>query len=150
MVRRIPRALARAPVPVFRRGFGWLLGSRIMMLQHRGRRSGLPRYAVLEVLERAPGRLLLASGYGPSSQWFRNISAEPRVRVWTGHVRGEAATARVLPPEEARGRLAEYRRHHPEAAAALGRFLEIPGLAAGPLPADIAERLPLVELRPAA
>ncbi|WP_190820398.1 PNPOx family protein [Saccharopolyspora pogona] len=54
-----PRWLARAPIPLYRRGLGWLLGIRIMMLEHRGRRSGQLRYAVLEVLGREPGALVL-------------------------------------------------------------------------------------------
>ncbi|GGM65816.1 hypothetical protein GCM10012275_40540 [Longimycelium tulufanense] len=146
--RRIPRALARAPVPLFRRGFGWLLGPQFMMLEHRGRRSGLPRYVVLEVLDREPGALILVSGYGPHSQWFRNVRAEPAVRVWTGRVRGAEARASVLPPEEARARLEIYRQRHRRTAAGLARALGIRELAGpDPLPADIAERLPLVRVQ---
>ncbi|MDG4803790.1 nitroreductase family deazaflavin-dependent oxidoreductase [Micromonospora sp. WMMD980] len=86
--RRIPRWLARAPIPLYRNGLGRLLGRRLMMLEHRGRRSGLPRYVVLEVVDREPGALFLASGYGPASQWFRNVRADPAVRVWTGPDQG--------------------------------------------------------------
>lgn len=148
MVRRIPRTAARAPIPLFQHGLGWLLGSRVMMLEHRGRRTGTPRYAVLEVLERAPGRLLIVSGHGARSQWFRNISADPDVRIWTGHLRGERARAAVLPRAESRDRLERYRRTHASSAAALGAVLDIPELASSrPLPPDIAERLPLVLLQ---
>lgn len=116
-----------------------------MMLEHRGRRSGEPRYAALEVLGREPGALLLVSGYGPKSQWFRNVKADPEVRVWTGRLRGVPARAVVLPVDEARERLEQYRRAHSRAAAALGRTLDIEDLASpAPLPDDIAERLPLV------
>lgn len=148
MVRRIPRWLARSPIPLYRRGLGWLLGSRIMMLEHRGRRSGQLRYAVLEVLDREPGALVLVSGYGPSSQWFRNVSANPAVRVWNGRVRAAEATAEVLPAAEARDRLAAYRRSHPKAAASLGKVLGVEDLTnPAPLPPDIADRLPLVRVR---
>ncbi|MDA3627420.1 nitroreductase family deazaflavin-dependent oxidoreductase [Saccharopolyspora sp. WRP15-2] len=148
MVRRIPRWIARAPIPLFQRGFGWLLGSRFMMLEHRGRRSGEPRYAALEVLDREPGALLLVSGYGPKSQWFRNVVADPEVRVWTGRLRGVPARAVVLPADEARERLEQYRRAHARSAAALGRTLGIEELASPePLPDDIAERLPLVRVQ---
>lgn len=145
MVRRIPRRLARAPIALYRHGFGWLLGTRFMMLEHRGRTTGRPRYVVLEVLCRRPGQLVLVSGYGHESQWFRNVSADPVVRVWTGGVRGAAARASVLPAQDVRVRLESYRHEHPRAAAGLGRILGIGELAGrDALPADIAERLPLV------
>jgi len=38
------RAFVRAPIGLFRAGLGWLFGSRILMLEHRGRRSGSRRY----------------------------------------------------------------------------------------------------------
>lgn len=147
MVRRIPRWLARAPIPLYRRGFGRLLGERVMMLQHRGRRTGLRRYVVLEVVDREPDVLILVSGYGPRSQWFRNVRAEPWVRVWSGRVRDAPARATALPGAETRARLEVYRRRHRRAAATLGRALGIAELASrDPLPQDIAERLPLVRV----
>ncbi|MFR9777235.1 nitroreductase family deazaflavin-dependent oxidoreductase [Micromonospora sp. MS34] len=147
MARRIPRWLARAPIPLYRHGFGRLLGRRLMMLEHRGRRSGLARYVVLEVVDREPGVLFLASGYGPGSQWFRNVRADPRVRVWSGPDRGVAARATVLDGDETRSRLERYRQRHRRAAAALGRMLDLRELGGtDPLPADVAQRLPLVRL----
>ncbi|GAA0505877.1 hypothetical protein GCM10011581_31980 [Saccharopolyspora subtropica] len=151
MVRHIPRWLARAPIPLYRHGFGWLVGSRIMVLEHRGRKTGKRRYAALEVLDREPGALLLVSGYGPRSEWFRNIRANPSVRVWTGHVRAAPARAEVLSAAETRARLEAYRGERPRAAAALGRILDIPELAsAEPLGEDVAERLPMVRVRASA
>ncbi|MFU8850966.1 nitroreductase family deazaflavin-dependent oxidoreductase [Micromonospora sp. SL1-18] len=147
MARRIPRWLARAPIPLYRHGIGRLLTRRLMMLEHRGRRSGLPRYVVLEVVDREPGVLFLVSGHGPRSHWFRNLQADPRVRVWNGPDRGIPARATVLPGEETRQRLERYRQRSRRAAAALGRALDIPELrGTGPLPADVAQRLPLVRL----
>lgn len=77
MTRRIPRILARAPIPLYRAGFGFLLGRRLTMLEHRGRISGLPRYVVLEVLERDDDGLVVVSGYGDRAQWYRNVLAHP-------------------------------------------------------------------------
>ncbi|WP_395110467.1 nitroreductase family deazaflavin-dependent oxidoreductase [Actinomadura sp. SCN-SB] len=146
-VRRIPRWVARAPIPLFRHGFGWLLGKRIMMLEHRGRKTGRPRYAVLEVVDREPDALVLVSGYGGNSQWFRNVVADPAVRVWNGRTRGATARATVMPPEQTRTRLESYRARNPRSAAALGRILGIAELSGSEqLPADIAERLPLVRV----
>lgn len=148
MVRRIPRALARAPIPLFRWGAGRLLGPRLMLLEHRGRTSGLRRYVALEVLERGPGVLVLVSGYGPGSQWFRNVRADPAVRVWTGTVEADPAVAEIMPADEVVERLERYRRTNPHLATALGTTLGIPALTSSePLPPDIAETLPLVRVR---
>jgi deazaflavin-dependent oxidoreductase (nitroreductase family) len=148
VTRRIPRSVARVPVWLFRHRLGWLFGGRIMMLEHIGRRTGQPRHVVLEVLHRQPGAVLLVSGYGRRSQWLANIRAQPAVRIWAGRVRARAGTAIILPPDVSRQRLETYRQHHRRAAAILGRILDIPDLT-GPeaLPADVGERLPLVEVR---
>lgn len=103
---------------------------------------------MLEVLDREPGALVPVSGYGPSSQWFRNVSTDPSVRVCNGRVRAAEATAEILPAAEARDRLAAYRRSHPKAAASLGKVLGIEDLTnPAPLRPDIADRLPLVRIK---
>lgn len=147
MVRRIPRPLARAPIPLFQHGVGWLLGTRLALLEHRGRVSGLARQVVLEVVARRPGHLTVVSGYGPRAQWYRNILADPQVRVWNGRLRGVTAVATPLPAEDALAILQGYRRRHPRATRTLGRILGIADLAGtGPLPSDLPDRLPLVDV----
>ncbi|MEV6286193.1 nitroreductase family deazaflavin-dependent oxidoreductase [Kribbella sp. NPDC051770] len=145
--KRFPRRLARAPIPLFKHGLGGLLGPRVLMLQHRGRRSGLARYVVLEVVGRTPEAVTVVSGYAGKAQWFRNVQADPAVRVWTGRRVDVAAHAEVLPADEARSTLEDYRQHHRRAARALGKVLGIEDLTSDePLPPDIADRLPLVRL----
>lgn len=147
MTRRIPRLVARAPIPLFRAGLGFLLGSRLTMLEHRGRVSGQARYVVLEVLEHDSGGLLVVSGYGRGAQWYRNVLANPDVRVWSGRRRRVHARAIPVPVVEVPARLEEYRRRHRRAAKALGRTLALADLAGdGPVPADVGSRLPLVRV----
>ena len=77
------RRLMRAPAWIYRARAGVLFGSRILMLEHVGRKSGVPRYAVLEVVDHpTPDTYVVASGFGRKAQWFRNIqaSAGPCVR----------------------------------------------------------------------
>lgn len=143
--RRIPRWLARAPIGVFRAGAGWIFGRVLVMVEHTGRTSGLPRHVVLEVLVREPHAVVVASGYGRGSQWLRNVAAEPRVRLWLGRVREAPGTAQVLTPEQAREVLERYRREHPVRARFVARALGVPALLLeSPLPADVGERIPLV------
>ncbi|KQY10278.1 nitroreductase [Mycobacterium sp. Root135] len=110
------RWLVRAPVSLYRFGFGCLFGQRMLLLQHRGRRSGIARYVVLEVVEHPrPDRYLIVSGFGEAAQWYRNLLAEPRVRVSVGRRRDVPAVARLLSTEESQAALSRYAEHHPAA-----------------------------------
>jgi deazaflavin-dependent oxidoreductase (nitroreductase family) len=110
------RWLVRAPIWLFRARLGFLAGSRLLLLEHIGRNSGARRYVVLEVVDRPTGNsYVVASGFGERSQWFRNIRANPSVRVIVGGNPSRAGTAHVLTPVEARTALQRYSRRHPRA-----------------------------------
>ena len=139
------RPLMRAPILIYRAGCGALFGSRMLMLEHIGRTSGIRRNVVLEVIDRpAPDRFLVASGFGDKAQWFRNIRADPRVRVYHRGRPPRAATARVLTPQEASRSLADYAERHPRSwehfkpvlERTLGRPID-----------ETAPSLPIVDLR---
>jgi len=125
--RGLARLLFRAPVWLYRRGLGWLLGRRFLLLTHTGRRSGLPRQTVLEVVayDPASGRCVVASGFGPRSDWVLNIQADPRLEVQSGRERFRG-TARQLAPPEAGQALLDYARRHPGAFRELSRFMGFP------------------------
>ncbi len=117
------------------------------MLEHLGRNTGARRHVVLEVLEvrgHPADSYVVASGFGDRAQWFRNITADPRVRVYAGSRPPAAATARVLDQGEADRVLGDYIRRHPRTwerfSAVLERTLGTPVTAT-----DTA--LPIVELR---
>jgi deazaflavin-dependent oxidoreductase (nitroreductase family) len=112
------RWLVRAPIWLYRARLGFVLGSRFLMLEHVGRTSGLKRYAVLEVADHpSPGRYVVASGFGTGAQWFRNVQANPAVRVYLRSRKPVSAAARLLPPEQASAVLAHYKARHPKAWA---------------------------------
>ncbi|OBH81451.1 nitroreductase [Mycobacterium scrofulaceum] len=139
------RRLVRAPIWLFKARAGALFGSRMLMLEHTGRNSGARRYAVLEVVDHpAPATYVVASGFGRKAQWFRNIEAQPRVRVYAGSRAPRRATARVMTQDEVDRTLAAYRGRHPKAWERMRPVLE------GTLGAAITDTgapLPLVELR---
>lgn len=60
------RFFLRLPVRLYRAHFGWVLGSRFLLLTYRGRTSGLTRQGVLEVTQHDPTRhtYFIASGCG--------------------------------------------------------------------------------------
>lgn len=138
-------ALVRAPIWVYRAGVGFVFGSRLLMLEHVGRRSGTTRYVVLEVIAQpSPEVFVVASGFGERAQWFRNVMAQPSVKVSVARVRRAPATARRLPTDEADRLLNEYIETHPRAWAALSSVLEntLGGRVAPP-----SSEVPLVEFR---
>lgn len=132
--------LARLPIRLYRVGLGRLLGPRILLLEHRGRRSGQPRQVVLEVVDRpAPDRIIIASGFGRTAQWYRNLAADPRCRVSTGRFRSAPATARLLDAADSVTCLGRYQQRHPRAWKQLERAIT------EALGHDI-EEIPMVEL----
>lgn len=119
------RWMVRAPIWLYRARLGALLGSRLLMLEHTGRSSGLPRYVVLEVVDHPdPLRYVVVSGFGERAQWFRNVRADPRVRVQVGSRRPVAAEAVLLDPTAASEALSRYAAAHPRAWSALRPVLE--------------------------
>lgn len=139
------RRLVRAPVWIYKARAGALLGSRILMLEHIGRKSGAPRYVVLEAFDHpTPDTFVVPSGFGEQAQWFRNVKANPRVRVYIRSHAPVPATARVLEQHEADSALAAYTRRHPRAWA---RFKPVIEATLGSGISEINTALPLVELR---
>src|SRR5699024_6556677 len=143
----IPRGLARAPIALYRVGLGGLLTTRMVLLEHRGRRSGQIRQVVLETLSVDHTALHLISGYGWRAQWLRNIEADPRVRVTCGWSRPRAGRATILPPAAGVAVLEEYRRRHPIATRLLAPALDLPELeATEPIPEYLAQDHPVVRV----
>ena len=57
-------------------GFG-----RIMVIEHRGRRSG-KRYTTPVNYAPVNGDVYCLAGFGPRTDWYQNILADPHVRLW--------------------------------------------------------------------
>ncbi|BDZ63446.1 hypothetical protein GCM10025877_03840 [Agromyces mangrovi Wang et al. 2018] len=118
------RWVVRLPIPLYRAGLGVLLGRRFMMLEHTGRTSGEPRFVVLEVVDRPDERtVFVASGFGPRSQWYRNLRADPSCHVSTGRIRRRPAEADLLDAEGGAEVLARYAERYPKAWAALQQMM---------------------------
>jgi deazaflavin-dependent oxidoreductase (nitroreductase family) len=119
------RWLVRAPVWLYRGRLGMLMGPRMLMLEHTGRKSGARRYVVLEIVDHpAPGSYVVVSGFGARAQWFQNVRANPQVRVYLGSRRPAGAAAELLTAEQASSALRSYAARHPRSWAALRPVLE--------------------------
>ncbi|MGH3436950.1 MAG: nitroreductase family deazaflavin-dependent oxidoreductase [Sciscionella sp.] len=135
------RSLVRAPIWLYRAGLGFAFGSRLLMLEHIGRKSGARRFVVLEVVEHlSHDEYVIVAGFGTRAQWYRNILANPTVRVSSGFLRGVAAKAIPMTGEESAAALRRYEELHPKAWANLRAAIEA---AVG----HPVEGLPMVKLR---
>ena len=142
------RYLARAPISLYRAGYGFLLGHRVLMLEHIGRKTGLPRYVVLEVVRHpAEDTFVIAAGMGPKADWYRNIERQQNVRVWVGRRNASVAVAQPVEQAEARRHFEAYRAERPWTWRLLrpliSRLIGHPGQT----DEDLFTTVPLVELR---
>jgi deazaflavin-dependent oxidoreductase (nitroreductase family) len=120
------RWLVRAPIWLYRAGLGFLLGRRLLMLEHVGRTTGARRYVVLEVVDHPDSStFVVVSGFGESAQWYRNVLAHPGVRVSCGRHRSIPATAVPMTEEESAEALAAYQVRHPRAWQQLKQTIEV-------------------------
>jgi deazaflavin-dependent oxidoreductase (nitroreductase family) len=100
------------------------LGGRLLLLESIGARTGLPRLTVLEVVEHdaATDTFYAAAGFGPNSDWYRNVLHRPEVQITVGRRR-----CRVYASPVEAGRageiLIDYARRYPRMARAFMRFM---------------------------
>jgi len=148
--RGLARLAFRLPIWLYQHHLGWLMGERLLLLTHTGRKSGLPRYAVLEVVryDQASDSYIIASGYGSEADWLRNIQHNPNVQVQCG-ARQLKTVAEQLPLVVAADELHRYAQRNPRTFRALtkrllGRNIDGSAEACRRLAADVA----VVALRP--
>jgi deazaflavin-dependent oxidoreductase (nitroreductase family) len=125
---KLPRGLVRLafrfPIWLYHVHLGWLLGYRFVLLTHTGRKSGLLRETVLEVVRynKATGDCVVASGWGTKSDWFYNITANPKIIFQIRNKRSEAI-AECLSSEAGAKELLDYAHRNPLALRELARFM---------------------------
>lgn len=118
------RLLFRLPIWLYRARLGVLLGRRFVLIHHTGRSTGRQRETVVEVVGHDPATevVTVASGFGPRSQWYRNLLATPEATIEIGS-RSRAVRARPLSPDEAAAAMVSYAQAHPRTAPRLARFM---------------------------
>jgi deazaflavin-dependent oxidoreductase (nitroreductase family) len=125
------------------------LGKRFLLLNHIGRRSGLRRQTVLEVVnyDADTNTYFIASGFGKHSDWYRNLLKTPAVSIQVGNRRINVM-AHPLTPEQSGEAMVDYARRYPKAARIICRQVgyEIDG-SEDDYRAVGREVIPFVELR---
>lgn len=140
------RLFLRSPIGLYRMGLGFLMGKRFIMLEHVGRKSGEIRRTVLEVVLNAAAAVYIAAGWGSSSQWFRNVQANPSVVFHHGSKRYEAKAV-VVDQAEARRVMDAYADAHPKALDRLASLMiDDPGATTEERARQVAETIPILRL----
>ncbi|MBE0669601.1 MAG: nitroreductase family deazaflavin-dependent oxidoreductase [Anaerolineales bacterium] len=120
------------------------------MLTHLGRKSGLPRQVVLEVVHHdlQTGAYFVAAGWRGKADWFKNIQSDSKVQVTVG-TQTFKAEASVVQMAEAVSTFYLYACRHPFAFRELSRLMT--GEKLQPVQYDcfwLAHSVPLVKLMP--
>ena len=77
------RLLKYPPLIIYGIGLGPIYGRMVLLLTTTGRKSGLQRVTPLQY-EEIDGKMTIGSARGTKADWFRNIVANPNVRVRVG------------------------------------------------------------------
>ena len=143
------RLIFRLPILAYRLGFGWMLGSSILLLETAGRVSGKKRYTAIGYgYDAETDTYYIHSGWGRRTDWFRNLARMERCQMRVGSRRYTCAW-RVVPPEESIAMTRLHFHSNPYAAEMwaylLGRKLDVNSEADMQL---LAAEYPMVALEP--
>lgn len=146
---RIARLVFRLPLPLYRFGFGWVLGHTFLQLTHVGRRTGKPHEAVAMVLahDQRGDEAVICAVWGPRTDWVRNLRAGKALRVQIG-TESFIPQHRFLTEEEAAAVGAEFRRRHPWRLRLICRVLGLDDLGSDAAIREFVSSRPFVALRP--
>lgn len=147
---RLALAVFRLPLPLYRRGWGWLLGHTFLLLIHAGRKTGKLYSTVAMVLsyDRETREVVICSAWGQDTDWIRNIRARPALKVQVGR-ESFIPDQRFLTEDESLAVVAEFQRRHPQRSRLLASILGWGELRSDAAAQDFVRTRPFVSLRPA-
>ena len=147
---RLALAVFRLPLPLYRRGWGWLLGHTFLLLVHAGRKTGKPHSATAMVLRYDPQtrEAVIFSAWGQDTDWIRNIRVRPALQVQIGR---ESFTPqqRFLSEDESVAVVAGFRRRHPWRLRLATSIMGWEDLRSDAAAREFVSTRPFVSLRPA-
>jgi deazaflavin-dependent oxidoreductase (nitroreductase family) len=147
---RLALAVFRLPLPLYRWGWGRLVGDTFLLLVHAGRKTGKLHSTVAMALRYDPEthEAVICSVWGPNTDWVRNIRVRPALQVQIGR---ESFTPeqRFLSEEESFAVAVEFRRRHPWRLRLITRVLGWDDLRSDTAVRDFVRSRPFVSFRPA-
>ena len=147
---RLAAAFFRLPLKAYQHNAGPAVGRTFLAFTHVGRTTGQPHRTVAMVLhyDETTREAVIASAWGPQTDWYRNLRAHPAVQVQLG---GQAFTPqqRFLPDAEAVDVLVQFRREHPHRLRFFSSVLAWGDLSDGERVREFIRTHPFVAFRPA-
>ena len=130
------RAVNHVPTWLFKARLGRLFGERLAMIVHRGRTTGQPRTAIVELCEGsvAEGRLVFVAAWGSRAQWIKNLRQSTPIRIEIAGRKFDSPRCRFVDREETAAAVASYWLRYPR----VSKFLAGRGLY--PYPGPISDR----------
>jgi deazaflavin-dependent oxidoreductase (nitroreductase family) len=127
---------------------GWLMGERMLLLNHIGRKSGLVRQAVLEVVlhDQVTDAYIVAAAFGKKTHWYQNLLKQPNVSIRVGRRKLDVSAEQFAKEAGAEALLAFVKEHPWEA-----RFVNLLGYRVDGTDEDwraLGEQMIFVALRP--
>jgi deazaflavin-dependent oxidoreductase (nitroreductase family) len=129
----IPKASKFLPQLLYAIGLGPIFGRLVLLLTTTGRKSGKARITPLQY-EEIDGNIYVASMRGVQADWFRNIEANPKVRVRVKSRQFEGIGEPVTDPSRIADFLEFRLRNHPKM---IGAILQSEGLPKKPSRAEL-------------
>ncbi len=147
---RLALAVFRLPLPLYRRGWGWLLGNTFLLLVHTGRKTGKPHSTVAMTLTYNPEthEAVICSVWGQNTDWVRNIRVRPASQVQIGR---ESFTPeqRFLSEDESLAVAIEFRNQHPWRLRLITWILGWDDLRSDTAAREFVRSRPFISFRPA-
>ncbi len=132
-VEKIPRFVWRLlrflpPRIAYSVGLGSLVGGFVLLLETKGRKSGLPRITPLQ-FEEIDGVIYLGSARGAKADWFQNLSADPNVKLTVGSYTFLGQADPITDPAQIADFLEHRLKLHPKF---MGAMLKLEGMSPKP------------------
>jgi deazaflavin-dependent oxidoreductase (nitroreductase family) len=110
LVRRLMRRFNGNAVKMFARANH--PGPDVLLLTTIGRKSGLPRVTPVQ-FEEMEGKYYVGAGFGPQTDWLKNLQKTPRVGVQIRAENFDATAECITDPREVADLLAYRLKQHP-------------------------------------
>jgi deazaflavin-dependent oxidoreductase (nitroreductase family) len=140
----------RMPLPLYHRGWGWLLNHQFLLITHQGRNTGKRRETVAMALLYNPQtrEAVVCSAWGSNTDWIRNIRAHPALQIQIGR-EVYVPEQRFLSEDESFAVATEFQRRHPRRSRLLAAILGWGDLSSEAVVRDFVSTRPFVSFRPA-
>lgn len=105
------RRLAKWPLLPYRMGLGFLIAGQVLILTTRGRASAKQRRTPLWYVSDGDDIYCL-SGWGPSSDWWKNLEADPKALLQIGMKRWELRGEVITEPQRVERILSKFQKKY--------------------------------------